>query len=270
MAAILVPLSLSRGKLDYYLLVMLPAAAIVVARYLDGVAWDARDRLWARGVLAAGVAGLAAVIWMESKVPVGWLPPAPVQVGLAGLALLAAGGAAIAALRPTPLRVAGVLAGTMAAVDLLAATAFLPAFLAAQPNAALVEDVGRELSWRPDAHLVVCGDPARVRRDILFHVRVVARDECDVWGHAVSRVPFLLLVGTPQRDSLRSVPQVREVAQYQALPSTALTLAGAVQGTPPERVVLLANFSTDDPVAETKRKQDRKRALRVLEATTVP
>ena len=268
MAAIVVPMSLSRGKIDYYLLPTLPASAIVVARYLDGVAWDGRDRLWARGVLAAGVCGLAAVLWMEAKVPVAWLPPPGGQIALAIVVLFAALAFTVAALRPTPLRLAGVLAGTMAAVDLLATTAFLPAFRRAQPNAWVVEDVGRELSWRPDARLVVCGDAARVRRDLLFHVRVVARDECDVWGHAASRLPFLLLVGQPQRESLDRVAQVREVGQYQALPATALTLGGAAQGAPPERLVLLANYATDDPVAETKRKQDRKRALRVLEASS--
>ena len=42
----------------------------------------------------------------------------------------------------------------------------------------------------------------------------------------------------------------------------AMTLGQILSGLEPEPVVLLANYHTDDPVAETKRVKDRKRALR--------
>ena len=58
------------------------------------------------------------------------------------------------------------------------------------------------------------------------------------------------------------MPGIREVAVYRCLPAAALTLGRILSGLEPEPVVLLANYPTDDPVAETKRVKDRKRALR--------
>jgi hypothetical protein len=158
--------------------------------------------------------------------------------------------------------VAAVFAGGTAATLALLAAVFLPAFRAAQPNAAVVADVQRERRWRPDAELAACGDPARVGRDVLFEARLTAQDRCDVWNPASSRLPFLLLVDTDQQRSLESVPAIREVAVYHCLPAAALTLGQILGGLQTERMVLLANYHTDDPVAETKRVKDRKRALR--------
>jgi hypothetical protein len=41
-----------------------------------------------------------------------------------------------------------------------------------------------------------------------------------------------------------------------------LTLGGVLDPPEPTEMTLAANFATDDPVAEVKRKRDRKRALR--------
>jgi hypothetical protein len=170
--------------------------------------------------------------------------------------------AALAAARPTASRLAAVFAAGTASTLALLAGAFLPAFRAAQPNAAVVAVVKRERAWRPDAELAACGDPARVARDLLFEARLVAQDRCDVWAPASSRLPFLLLVGPEQRRSLDLVPGIREVAVYHCLPAAAMTLGQILGGLETERMVLLANYHTDDPVAETKRVKDRKRALR--------
>jgi hypothetical protein len=78
----------------------------------------------------------------------------------------------------------------------------VPAFHRAQPQAAIVEDVARELRYRGDATVVACGDPARVQRDLLFQVRVVLEERCDLWALASSRRPFLLLLGPNERRSL--------------------------------------------------------------------
>ena len=43
-ALVLVPLSLSRGKIDYYLLPIYPAVSLVIGRYLAGVPWKRADR----------------------------------------------------------------------------------------------------------------------------------------------------------------------------------------------------------------------------------
>jgi 4-amino-4-deoxy-L-arabinose transferase-like glycosyltransferase len=261
MGLMAVPLSLSRGKIDYYLLPLLPAASLVIGSHL-AAEWDRVDRAWARVALIAFAPIALVPAALQPRIPTDWLPGWPAQVALIALGAAVALAAAVAAARPSPPRVAAVFAGGTAATLALLAGAFLPAFGAAQPNAAVVIDVRRERAWRPDAELAACGDPARVARDLLFETRLVAQDRCDVWNPASSRLPFLLLVGTEERRSLESVPGIREVAVYHCVPVAAMTLGQILSGLETERMVLLANYHTDDPVAETKRVKDRKRALR--------
>jgi 4-amino-4-deoxy-L-arabinose transferase-like glycosyltransferase len=255
------PLSLSRGKIDYYLLPLLPAASLVIGSHL-ATAWDGIDRAWARAALIAFAVIVLVPAALQARIPTGWLPAWPAQVALAGLGAAIALAAALAATRPTPARLAMVFGGGTAATFALLATLFLPAFRAAQPNADVVEDVRRERAWQPHAVLAACGDPVRVSRDLLFEARVVAQERCDVWDPASSRLPFLLLVGPEQRRSLDAVPGIREVATYECVPAAALTPGQILAGLEVESFVLLANYPTDDPVAEAKRRRDRKRALR--------
>lgn len=261
MALMAVPLSLSRGKIDYYLLPLLPAASLVIGRHLASP-WDRVDRSWARASLLAYAVIALVPVAIEPRIPTDWLPRWPAQVALVALGSAVALVAALAAIRPSPRRVAAVFAGGTAATLALLAGAFLPAFRAAQPNREVVVDVVRERAWRPDAAVAVCGDPARVARDLLFEARVVAQERCDVWNPASSRRPFLLLVSPEERRSLDAVPGIREVAVYHCVPAAAMTLGQIVVGLAVEPFVLLANYATDDPVAEVKRRQDRKRALR--------
>jgi hypothetical protein len=128
----------------------------------------------------------------------------------------------------------------------------------------MTQDVLRERHYRPDAAVVMCSDPARVQRDLLFAARIVVAERCDLWALASSPQPFLFLLGPDETHSL--LPQLRPVAGYRALPATALTLSGVLAGVQPQAVALVANFETDDPVAEIKRKKDRKRLLRDDEA----
>jgi hypothetical protein len=256
-----VPLSLSRGKIDYYLLPLLPAASLVIGSHL-AAPWDRIDREWARAALLAFAAIALVPAALQPRIPTDWLPGWSSQVALIALGAAIALAAALAAARPSPPRLAVVFAGGTAATLAVLAAAFLPAFRAAQPNAAVVNDVQRERAWRPDVELAACGDPARVARDLLFHARLTAQERCDVWNPASSRLPFLLLVGPEQRRSLESVPGIREVAVYRCLPAAAMTLGQILGGLETEPIVLLANYHTDDPVAETKRVKDRKRALR--------
>jgi hypothetical protein len=125
-----------------------------------------------------------------------------------------------------------------------------------------VEDVRRERAYRSDAAVAACSDPLRVQRDILFHARTPVEERCDLWAIASSSRPFLLLLDPEERRSLVGAEGVREIARYRYLPATALTLAGVIGRPVPSEMTLAANFATDDPVAETKRKRDRKRALR--------
>jgi 4-amino-4-deoxy-L-arabinose transferase-like glycosyltransferase len=261
MALMAVPLSLSRGKIDYYLLPLLPAASLVIGAHL-AAPWDRVDRVWARAALIAFATISLAPAAVAARVPTDWLPRWAAQVTLICLGSAIALLAALAAIRPSPRRLAAVFAGGTAATFALLAGVFLPAFRTAQPNAGVVADVRRERAWRPDAVLATCGDPARVTRDLLFDARVVAQERCDVWNPASSRRPFLLLVGPEQSRSLESVPGIREVAVYRCLPAAAMSLGPILAGLQEESFVLLANYRTDDPVAEVKRRQDRKRALR--------
>ena len=261
MALMAVPLSVSRGKIDYYLLPLLPAASIVVGAHL-AAEWKRVDRIWARAALLVFALLALAPAAVASRVPTDWLPAWPGQVALILLGSAVALAAALAAARPSPRRLALVFAAGTAVTFALLAGVFLPAFRAGQPNAEVVADVRRERAFRPDAELAACGDPARVARDLLFEARVVAQDRCDVWNPASSHRPYLLLVGPEQRQSLEAVPGIREVAVYRTLPASALSLGSIVAGLREEPFVLMANYRTDDPVAEIKRRQDRKRALR--------
>jgi 4-amino-4-deoxy-L-arabinose transferase-like glycosyltransferase len=258
----LVPLSLARGKIDYYLLPLAPAASLVVARWLVATPWNAGDVRWARAAAAAFGAVMLAIPWLNTRVPAEWLPGGVAVALLLVVGAVSAFHAFVAAWRPTPRRISAAFGGGSAATFLVLAAFFLPAFRAAQPNVALTEDVLRERRFQPRAQVALCSDPARVQRDVLFAARLAAVERCDLWSLAASPHPFLLVLSKDEFASLARLPNVRPVADYRALPATALTLGGLVEGVSAETIVLAANFETDDPVAEVKRKKDRKRALR--------
>jgi hypothetical protein len=209
------------------------------------------------------VLALSAAPWLAARVPGEWLPLRAPEL-LAALTLAGSAALGWAALRPAPARVAGALAGVSAAAFALAVGAFLPAFHAAQPQRAVLADVQRERLYRPDASLAFCADRARLEREILFHARLPAQQRCDLWAPAASRHAFLLILEPHEVPALATLPTLREVARYRYLPATLLTLRGVLAPPDPATVVLAANYATDDPVAEIKRKQDRKRALRAL------
>lgn len=263
LALMLLPLSLSRGKIDYYLLPLIPATSIVVARWLcASEAWTAADRAWARaGVVVACLTAAAAPL-AAGRLPPGWGPGPAVDLALcaAVLAVVIAGGLALR--RPSADAVGGLMGAAAVVVFGLLLHGYLPAFRAAQPNEAVTRDVARERRYRPDARLVFCRDLARVHRDVLFAARHAAVERCDLWALATDAAPWLLLLTEDERSSLAAIPGVRAVADYAVVPATALTLRGLWEGVRPERQYLVANYETRDPIAEIKRKKDRKRALR--------
>jgi 4-amino-4-deoxy-L-arabinose transferase-like glycosyltransferase len=261
-ALMLVPLSLSRGKIDYYLLPFYPAASLVVGRFFASVPWRGRERNWARAVLAVAALALALVPALLFGHPEPWVPPRGALVIMSVVGAGAVLGLASAALHPTPARTLATLALSAALVIGCGGGLVVPAFHAAQPLAAIVEDVRREHGYRPDATVVACADPLRVQRELLFHARTVMEERCDLWALASSSRPFLLLLDPEEGRSLLAAEGVREVARYRYLPASALTLAGVLERPAPSEMTLAANFATDDPVAETKRRRDRKRALR--------
>jgi len=253
---VLVLLSLSRGKIDYYLLPLYPAISLLVGRYLAVTPWLGVDRAWARVVLLAEASTLALMLLGPPQVPAEWLP-GPVGRGTM-VAVLALGALALvaAARRPTASRVLAAPAAVVAASWLCVVVFFLPAFSARQPNAEIVKDVARERQYRPDLRMAYCSDPTRVRRDVLLEVRLAALSECDLWSLAGSREPFLLLVTPAENASFRVDPRYRHIATYRYLPAEALTIGGLFSLGAPGEVMLGANFATRDPEAAKKMKRE--------------
>ncbi len=179
--------------------------------------------------------------------------------------MLAAGGALVClwvgARDPSPRRLVAVLAGSTALVFLLLVSFFLPAFTGGQPNRKIAVEVERETRWRPDARLLLCRDPSRAQRDVLFHARVAAEERCDLWPRAASREAYLMLLGPEERASFRAIPGYREVSVHRYLPATVLTFEGLLERPLPGEVVLAANYATADPEAERQRKKEHRRML---------
>jgi 4-amino-4-deoxy-L-arabinose transferase-like glycosyltransferase len=258
---VLLPLCLSRGKIDYYLLPLYPAVSLLLGRWLVRIPWRTLDRTWVRVVLILFAAVLAVAVLRPPRVPSGWLPGPEAIALLAGALATSALAALAVAARPTPRRVVAVLAGGVAAGWLVLVVFFLPSFTRAQPNRAIARDVAREHRYRPNLRFVTCSDPARARRDVLFRARVTAEETCELWPRAASHRPYLLLVRPEEDRSFRSVPGYRHVATYRYLPARSLTLAGLLSVSEPGETVLVANFATRDPVAERKRRREARKAL---------
>jgi 4-amino-4-deoxy-L-arabinose transferase-like glycosyltransferase len=261
-ALVVALLSLSHGKIDYYLLPVYPPLSLVVGRYLAGAPFRPLDRGFARVLLLLGAAATALLLVRPPRVPAGWLPDpryGPLLVVLVTLGALVLLGAA---LRPTPARVLAALATATAGDFLLVVTLFLPAFSAGQPNRAIAADVARERLYVPAARLVFCDDPARVRRDVLFAARHAGVEQCDLWSLAASHEPYLFLVSPAQAASLGVLPTYRHVGSYRYLPGRTLTLDGLLHGASAGEVLLVANYATSDPVAERKRRKEYRRRIR--------
>ena len=261
----LVPLSLSRGKIDYYLLPLYPPLALVVGHALAARPWGPLERWWARAVLLLVALGAGLALRLPSAIPSAWLPPADelrwVGAGAGLLALLLAG----ASLRPRPAATLGLLAAGLAALFLALTTVFLPAFRAGQPNAEIVADVLREKGWEPELRLALCEDPVRVQRDLLFEARIAVDERCDLYAPIASKLPFLLLLDQDERVLGRSTG-LRHVRTYTYLPATAFGLRGLAEGLAARRAELYANFQTGDPVARLKAQKERRRYWSELQA----
>ena len=246
---VLLPLTLSRGKIDYYLLPLYPAASLIVGRHFAAVPWRRLDRSWASVVLLLAATALALAALRPPRVPEPWLP-GPAARGSA--ARRPRGGrrghspsppaGRREASRPWPSREAS------RPSSLVLSALFLPAFARAQPGAALVAAVARERARRPDLALAVCSDPARVRRDLLFHARIPVLSRCNLAERAASATPHLLLASPEEEVLLRAIPGLRRVASYRYLPA-AITPAWLLRGPEPGELVLLANFADGSAAA---------------------
>jgi hypothetical protein len=262
----LVPLGLSRGKIDYYLLPLLPPLSLAVGACFAG-SWQRWERVWGRVALAALASAILALALWPPSLPAAWLPR-PLVVRVAAAAAVAAGIACLAAAwRARPLESLAVVAGAAAGFYLAIAAAFLPAFASGQPYAPLLEDVRRELAYEPRAAVVVCGDPGRVQRALLFEARLRVEERCDLWAAASAAAPRLFLLHGEERKSVGVV--LRPISIHRFLPADTLTLRGLFSRPQPEVVKLSANFATGDPVAVRKavrahQQRERLRRMRRL------
>jgi 4-amino-4-deoxy-L-arabinose transferase-like glycosyltransferase len=261
-AAMAVPLSLSRGKIDYYLLPLLPPLSLAVGA-LFAAPWGPRRRAGARVALVLLAAVLAAQALGAVSLPAGWLPArALLRAARAGAAVLALG-LLVVAVRARPLAVLGGVSAAALSIYLALAALFLPAFAAAQPHARLVEEVLRERAYVPEAGVVVCHDDARVQRDLLFHARLAAEERCALWS-AVEGPPRLFVLDEAEQRSLGGA--LREVSTHRYVAADALTLRGLLARPQPRVLHLGANFDTTDPAALRKARQEWKEAVRAERA----
>ncbi len=266
-------LSLARGKIDYYLLPLYPAISLLLGRWLGRVEFGEIGS----GVARVGLllnAGVAAIVpWFALRLPAEWLP-ANGHVLTIGLLYAVALVVALAALRPRPIVVAGTLAGSSALLHVVAFAVYVPAFRDAQPGAAIVTQVLGERGRHGDVSFVVCGDPARVERDVLFFARVPARTSCELLAYAGARSRWLLLLEPHETHSVLGAPNVRTIGTFRYIPADAASLHGLIDGTEPSVLTLAANFDKPvprptpeptpippDPEVERLKKRERRHKL---------
>lgn len=258
--AMLVPLSLSRGKIDYYLLPLLPAVSLLLGRHFTTLPWERLDRIWSRVALGLIAIGLGLVPFALVRVAEGWISPAR-RMGFIAIAAAAGLALLVAAWRASARLVLGGLAAATGAVAIGVVTLLVPGFLKAQPNRAIVRDLGREVEAQKGVAIVLCEDPIRVQRDILFRARTAVDERCDLWAAAASGKPTLFLLRENERGSLATLPSYREVSQHRYLPATTLSL-DKLERAGPETLYLAANYDWPQQKPPKLKKKKRRARLR--------
>jgi 4-amino-4-deoxy-L-arabinose transferase-like glycosyltransferase len=258
-ALMAVPLTLSRGKIDYYLLPLLPPLSLAIGHAIAAASWTAAERHLARGLLAVTAVALLLLTRWPAALPPEWLP-APTVLAVSAAATVA--GAVLclwAAARVRPLRTLGVLAGVAAALAPALGAFYVPAFAAAQPQQALLDEVRQELAYRPEASFVSCDDPARVQRAVLFEARRAGQERCDLWA-AAADAPALFVLDAEEQLSVGQT--LRPISRHRYLPADTLTLRGLLSPASPAWLYLAANFPGESPRALRREAQAHKRAVR--------
>ena len=256
-ALMLVPLSLSRGKIDYYLLPVMPPLALVIGAYLGAGAPSTRTMRLFSLVSAALLIGALFFPML----------PAPFAPGAESLRvfhtalLVAAVLCVVAAIRPRVTAVVSVVSASVLGAALYLFGAIVPAYRSAQPTEAFLDHIARERVFAPDLKVAVCDDSLRLQRDILFTLRAPVMEECQLWALASSSRKYLLIVTAAQEKSLRSSPAIRHIATLDHLPADVTRIGTLLRGAQVSPVGLLANFATADPVARWKRNREFKRWL---------
>jgi 4-amino-4-deoxy-L-arabinose transferase-like glycosyltransferase len=243
------PLSLSRGKIDYYLLPLYPLACVLLGVFFASQ-WDRLAVRWSRVVCAlVACASLAVATVMGRALPAAWLPSAGWRVATALVCVACGLALAVAAWRPSPARVAGALALPAGLVCALFIYVWAPAFHAFQPNEAIVRDVEHERAAQPDVRLALCEDPTRVHRDLIFETSIKTLESCQLWSLVAAREPFLILLRRGEWLALNDARRLRVVRGYLYLPASTLGADGLLRPENASQLVLVANYPTDDPAA---------------------
>lgn len=253
----LVPLSLSKGKIDYYLLPLLPPLSIVIGAYL---AMGKPSPRLLRGLSLIVALLLIGAAWFP-MLPAPFSPSTSTVFAMRACFVLAAIACLSTAIRPDPRRTVATGAAAVLGAALFLFGAIVPAYRQAQPTAELLDHIARERVYAPDLEIVVCDDTLRLQRDILFSLRIPVIERCELWQVASSSRKFLMIVTLLQERSLRTAPNVRHVASPGHLPADITRLGTLLAGPQAVRVGLLANFETTDPVARWKRNREFKRWL---------
>ncbi len=253
----LIPLSLSRGKIDYYLLPLLPPLSILIGAYL-AMGGPSSRTLRTLAVLAAillvGAAGFP-------MLPAPFAPPETMVTGLRGFLVLASLSCLLAAIRPRARTIVSVGAASVLGTALFLFGAIVPAYRSAQPTDEFLDHIARERVFAPDLQIAVCDDSLRLQRDILFSLRIPVIEHCELWAVVSSSRKFLIVVTPAQERSLRTANTVRHIATLDHLPADVTRIGTLLEGAQVSKVGLLANFETTDPVARWKRNREFKRWL---------
>ena len=253
----LVPLSLSRGKIDYYLLPLLPPLSILIGAYL-AMGGPSSRTLRTLAVLAAillvGAAGFP-------MLPAPFAPPETTVASLRGFLVLASLACLLAAIRSNARTIVSVCAASVLGTALFLFGAIVPAYRRAQPTDEFLDHIARERVFSPDLQIAVCDDTLRLQRDILFSLRIPVIEYCELWAVVSSSRKFLIIVTPAQERSLRTANTVRHIATLDHLPADVSRIGTLLEGAQVSKVGLLANFETTDPVARWKRNREFKRWL---------
>jgi 4-amino-4-deoxy-L-arabinose transferase-like glycosyltransferase len=252
-----VPLSLSRGKIDYYLLPLLPPLSLLIGTYLamgEPSPKTLRILAFSASALLLGAAAFP-------MLPPPFSPSGSTMEWLARFLVLAAVACLITAVRPVARTIVFVCAVSVLGTALFLFGAIVPAYREAQPTEALLDDVARERVFTPGLRVVVCDDSLRLQRDLLFTLRIPVVEHCELWSAVSNSRKFLFVVNETQERSLRTSETVRHIATRDHLPADVTRIGTLLQGVHASPVGLLANFQTTDPVARRKRNREFKRWL---------
>jgi 4-amino-4-deoxy-L-arabinose transferase-like glycosyltransferase len=242
MLLVVVLLTTSRGKVDYYIVPLYPVSAILIARYLRISNWSKTERVFASIVMAVVGIALVLVPLLVLRLPAEWRPHGIVLIISCAALAVRGGGLIVSAFKPSPSTVLNDLTITLCIAFAVANLFLLPSFYAAEPNSRLLAAASKALVMQPNAKIASREDPTQVHRDLLFYSRIVVENSEDLASLASSGQPYLLLAGSDDARALKTLPGVHEVGSYPYLSSKVFTLRGLRSQSPPDEVVLLANF----------------------------